>query len=629
MAIRSEPAALRAGDGPGRRPVLRDRFRFSAGAATPPSSSESWPEMARASSPSARAWHGEDALGMALGVPPLARLVRVQPRTVRRHERARSGRRLTAYFAAADDVRFEELVSSGRSSTLLRAALGGERGARSFLTGGVTFCALLPMRSVPFRILCMLGLNDTDFPRRDPKPGVRSGDAQPGARRQVRTRGRSPALSRGAALRARSPAAFLRGRAVQDNAELPPSVVIAELLDVIDATFVDRARPVKNQLALALGAGVRPRLVVEHPLQPFSPRYFGAATYGSSASSRQTPKARAPSRTATCRARSSTSPRWSSAKPARIDLDDLVAVSRESVPRDSFNGDLASSSRTSRSSSRTASPSSSVRCRRTRSGHDCSPSYGARPELRDPLDLGARTGSAASRSAWNIDAERVLGEVLALHARAHDWLEGGRTAADRRGASPSAARAHRRAPRRLRRRRRCSFASRASRRETRSRRGCVTSRCARSRAGRVDGPRCCSAEPTDPGCGSTPASSSRSRWRSHGHSSDSSCQAFTTSGQHAPLCLFPAASRRFVGSADGRANPERCGARDRSQGLLGSPHRRLRRRRRVRPSLFDGENPFDPNSFPSTKTAARPAQLPTLSRAVFEPMLAASRGGAE
>ena len=49
----------------------------------------------------------------------------------------------------------------------LAAALEEERYGSGFLTGGVTFCALKPMRSIPFRVICVLGLNDGVFPRSD------------------------------------------------------------------------------------------------------------------------------------------------------------------------------------------------------------------------------------------------------------------------------------------------------------------------------------------------------------------------------------------------------------------------------------------------------------------------------
>ncbi|MBW2178995.1 MAG: exodeoxyribonuclease V subunit gamma, partial [Deltaproteobacteria bacterium] len=54
-----------------------------------------------------------------------------------------------------------------------------------FISGGVTFCAMLPMRSIPFKAVCLIGMNSDMFPRNDrqlsfdllskhPKPGDRS-----------------------------------------------------------------------------------------------------------------------------------------------------------------------------------------------------------------------------------------------------------------------------------------------------------------------------------------------------------------------------------------------------------------------------------------------------------------------
>src|SRR6185436_15951492 len=81
------------------------------------------------------------------------------------------------------------------------------------------------------------------------------------------------------------------GRAVHDNAPFPPSVVVAELVEALGAIRAgpepagrpkkSRARP--GQLAFTFaGRGnapapaAEPPNVVEHPLQPWSPRYFGA-----------------------------------------------------------------------------------------------------------------------------------------------------------------------------------------------------------------------------------------------------------------------------------------------------------------------------------------------------------------
>ena len=57
---------------------------------------------------------------------------------------------------------------------VVRAFLEGELGAAGaqhrYAGGRVTFCAMVPMRAVPFRVVALLGLNDRDFPRRLRRP---------------------------------------------------------------------------------------------------------------------------------------------------------------------------------------------------------------------------------------------------------------------------------------------------------------------------------------------------------------------------------------------------------------------------------------------------------------------------
>src|SRR5690606_15446442 len=56
------------------------------------------------------------------------------------------------------------------SATVVRswmtAQLGQQGGWQRFLAGPVNFCTLMPMRSVPFKAVCLLGMNDEDYPRR-------------------------------------------------------------------------------------------------------------------------------------------------------------------------------------------------------------------------------------------------------------------------------------------------------------------------------------------------------------------------------------------------------------------------------------------------------------------------------
>lgn len=139
--------------------------------------------------------------------------------------------------------------------THLASVLGDTDSGLGFLAGHITFCSLKPMRSVPFRVICILGLNDTAFPRREPPLGF---DllAQEGRGRSRRDDDRQLFLE--TILSARD-ALYLSysGLSPRDNTEAPPSVVVTELLDYT-------ARNYEPSLS-----------VTKHPLQAFSTRYFG------------------------------------------------------------------------------------------------------------------------------------------------------------------------------------------------------------------------------------------------------------------------------------------------------------------------------------------------------------------
>ncbi|MBD8626821.1 exodeoxyribonuclease V subunit gamma [Oxalobacteraceae sp. CFBP 8753] len=138
-----------------------------------------------------------------------------------------------------------------------------------FVSGGVTFCTLMPMRAVPFRAVCLLGMNDGDFPRRA-RPSdfdllALPGMARPGDRSR-RDDDRYLMLEALLAARDKFYVSWV-GRNVRDNSEQPPSVLVAQLRDYLKAGW---------------DMDDLDHITTEHPLQPFSRRYFqrgGLLTY--------------------------------------------------------------------------------------------------------------------------------------------------------------------------------------------------------------------------------------------------------------------------------------------------------------------------------------------------------------
>lgn len=154
---------------------------------------------------------------------------------------------------------FDEAVPLDVLLAHLENALAENEGGSGFLVGRVTFCALKPMRTVPFRVVCLVGMNDIDYPRHRRPPGfdLIAQDPRPGDRS---TRDDDRYLFLEALLSARDVfyVSYV-GQSSRDNSAIPPSVLVSELLDYAKSSFaVPDSMP----------------LVRTHKLQPFNPAYF-------------------------------------------------------------------------------------------------------------------------------------------------------------------------------------------------------------------------------------------------------------------------------------------------------------------------------------------------------------------
>ncbi|MBL7255802.1 exodeoxyribonuclease V subunit gamma [Paractinoplanes lichenicola] len=169
-----------------------------------------------------------------------------------------------------------ELAEIGDSAAPLcladvRSLLGGRlRGSptrANFRTGDLTMCTMVPMRSVPHRVICVLGLDDGVFPRgagldgddvlgRVPYVGERD------------PRGEDRQLLLDAVMAATDALVLVySGADERTNAPRPPSVPLDEVLDALDRT--GRTRD---------GRSMREFVLTRHPLQPFDARNFRADT---------------------------------------------------------------------------------------------------------------------------------------------------------------------------------------------------------------------------------------------------------------------------------------------------------------------------------------------------------------
>jgi exodeoxyribonuclease V gamma subunit len=131
-----------------------------------------------------------------------------------------------------------------------------------FMTGNVTFCAMLPMRSIPFKVICLLGMNDANFPRTTISTAFNLIALNPAkGDRSRRKDDRYLFLESLISARKKVYISFT-GQSIQDNTAISPSVVVSELLDYIKEGYkVD-------------GKNILDYILIKHPLQAFSPKYF-------------------------------------------------------------------------------------------------------------------------------------------------------------------------------------------------------------------------------------------------------------------------------------------------------------------------------------------------------------------
>jgi exodeoxyribonuclease V gamma subunit len=157
---------------------------------------------------------------------------------------------------------FDEKIGVGVLRAHLEETLREVGFGFGFLTGGVTFCAMLPMRSIPFKVICLIGLDDDAYPRQTRVPGfdLMKDHPRPGDRSR-RTDDRYLFLEALLSARERIYISYT-GQSIQDNSMRPPSVLVSELLDCIEQGFEIPDRIIRDEI------------VTKHRLQAFSPDYF-------------------------------------------------------------------------------------------------------------------------------------------------------------------------------------------------------------------------------------------------------------------------------------------------------------------------------------------------------------------
>ena len=164
-----------------------------------------------------------------------------------------------------DFIRDGEMAGYGRKIefAVARDIIEGKLDKRfaqgSFLAGSLTFCNLMPMRSIPFKVVVLMGMDEQSFPRKSVALGFDLIKKYPQiGDKQEREEDRYLFLESLLSARNRLIITYT-GMSIKDNSPIPCSGVVEELKDVMLESFEFP----ENFL-----------FCFHHPLHPFSPVYF-------------------------------------------------------------------------------------------------------------------------------------------------------------------------------------------------------------------------------------------------------------------------------------------------------------------------------------------------------------------
>ncbi|QES88175.1 exodeoxyribonuclease V subunit gamma [Rhizosphaericola mali] len=129
-----------------------------------------------------------------------------------------------------------------------------------FLKDGITFCSLIPMRSIPFKIIGMLGMDGDHFPRKEQNLSFNKmlyprelGD------RDVKENDKNLFLETLMSAQSNLYISYI-GKSIKDNKDINPSVLIDELIN-----YLQKRAPKEIK--------VKAQIVYQHPLYANSEKY--------------------------------------------------------------------------------------------------------------------------------------------------------------------------------------------------------------------------------------------------------------------------------------------------------------------------------------------------------------------
>ena len=145
-------------------------------------------------------------------------------------------RSISAWFKKTESAQLTAAFSVKALLEEMNSFLGGISDKRGYLSGGITFCSLVPMRSIPAKVIAVLGLKAVDFPRSEPHNGLNISTARKKGERSRLLEDRYLFLETLLAARERL-LLFYPGQGADDNANASPSAPLADLTAYLEKYF--------------------------------------------------------------------------------------------------------------------------------------------------------------------------------------------------------------------------------------------------------------------------------------------------------------------------------------------------------------------------------------------------------
>ena len=167
--------------------------------------------------------------------------------------------------STAENACYMEEVGFEVAINALHAKLDLTQSSGAFLTGGMVFCNLMPMRSIPFKVVALMGMNDRAFPRQTIAESFNLIKKYPAFGDRIQ-RDEERYLFLEALLSARQNFIITyTGMSIKDNSVIPPAGVVSELVETMHDSFI---------LSHENKFFPKDDFIIVHPLQPFNEKYF-------------------------------------------------------------------------------------------------------------------------------------------------------------------------------------------------------------------------------------------------------------------------------------------------------------------------------------------------------------------